>query len=64
MLSQIADPYQGNVCFKPVQFPLGQMKPIAAQWIMNAHHYISTHPVFIRNGFRAAGITDAINELS
>ena len=64
MLSQIDDSHQDNVCFKPVQFPLTQMKPIAAQWIMDAHHYISTHPVFIRNGFHTAGITDAISELS
>ena len=39
------------------------MKPIAAQWIINARHYICTHPVLIRNGFQAAGITDAISEL-
>ena len=64
MLSQIDDSHQGNVRFKPLQFPLVQMKPIAAQWIMDAHHYISTHPVFIRNGFRAAGITGTISELS
>ena len=64
MLSQIDDSQQNNVHFKPVQFPLGQMKPIAAQWIMDTHHYISTHPVFIRNGFRRAGIIGAISELS
>ena len=62
--SQIDDSYQGNVHFNPVQFPLAQVKPIAAQWIMDSHHCISTHPEFIQNGFRAAGITGAINELS
>ena len=51
MLSQIDDSQQNNVHFKSVQFPLGQMKPITTQWIMDADHYISTHPVFIRNGF-------------
>lgn len=51
MLSQIVDSHQGNVRSKPVQFLLSQIKPIAAQWIMNAHHYISTHPVFIQNGW-------------
>ena len=64
MLSQIDDSHQGNVQFKPVQFPLIQMKPFAARWIMDAHHYISTHPIFIRNGFHAAGITGAISKLS
>ena len=40
------------------------MKPIAAKWIIDAVYYIYTHPVLIRNGFRAAGITNAIEELS
>ena len=60
----IDNSHQGNVCFKPVQFPLIQMKPTAIQWIMDAHHYISMHPVFIQNGFSVAGITGTISELS
>ena len=55
MLSQIDTSHQHNVRFKPVQFPLIRMKPIAAQWIIDARHYISTHPIFIRNEFCAAG---------
>jgi len=59
MLTQL-----GDTNTKPITFPMGRMKPIAAKWIMDAVHYIYTHPVLIRNGFRAAGITDAISELS
>jgi len=55
---------QSDVNFKPITFPMGIMKPIAAKWIMDAVHYIYTHPVLIRNGFRAAGITDTISDLS
>jgi len=40
------------------------MKPIAAKWIIDAVYYIYTEPVLIRNGFRAAGITNAIKKLS
>jgi len=43
---------------------MGSMKPIAAKWIMDAVHYIYAHQVLISNGFHAAGITDAIGELS
>ena len=64
MLSQIDDSHQGNVRFKPVQFPLAQMKRIAALWITDARRCIFTHPIFIQNGFRAARITGAISELS
>jgi len=65
MLTQVDDTStkQNNVSFKPMSFPMGRMKPIAAKWIMDAVHYIYTHPVLIHNGFRAAGITDTISDL-
>ena len=40
----------------PVKFPLKQMKSLGAQWMINWNDYILAHPE-IKNGFRAAGIT-------
>ena len=66
MLTQVdyTDTEQSDVTFKPITFPMGRMKPIAAKWIIDVVHYIYTHPVLIRNGFRAAGTTNYIKELS
>jgi len=65
MLMQLDDrAKQSDIHFKPIMFPMTVMKPIAAKWIIDAVHYIYTHPVLIRNGFRAAGIAGAISELS
>ena len=65
MLTQVdhTSTKQTDINFKPITFPMGRMKPIAAKWIIDAVHYIYAHPVLIRNGFRAAGITNAIKEL-
>ena len=52
MLTQLDDTAgtkQSDVSFKPITFPMGRMKPIAAKWIMDAVHYIYTHPVLICN---------------
>jgi len=50
---------QSDISVKPITFPMGMMKPIVTKWIIGAVYYIYTHPVLMRNGFRAAGITDA-----
>ena len=36
------------------------MRPLGAQWLLNAFTYLKNNKEIIRNGFRAAGITDAL----
>ena len=56
---------QSDVSFnKSITFLMVKMKPIAAELIIDAVQYIYTHSVFIRNGFPAAGIANAISEIS
>ena len=53
---------QGEEC-NAIKFPLSVVKPLGARWLMKAFDHIQSHPELIMNGFRAAGITDAISEL-
>ena len=46
---------------EPIKFPLQVMKPLGAQWIMELHAYMLSKPEIIKNGFRAAGITDVLS---
>lgn len=48
---------------KPIQFPMSQMKPLGAQWLIELHQHMLTCTETIRNGFKAAGINDALAEL-
>ena len=48
---------------KPIQFPMSQMKPLGAQWLVELHQHMFTCPETIINGFKAAGISDALAEL-
>lgn len=60
---QIFDQLQDNLSpvAKPVlNFPLNMMKPLVLQWMENLLYMLS-HSDIIRSGFRAAGITDALN---
>ena len=43
---------------EPIKFPLQVIKPLVAQWIMELHAHMLAKPEIIKNGFRAAGITD------
>ena len=52
-LSPVAEPV--------VTFPLNVMKPLVLQWMEDLETYMLSHPNIIRSGFRAAGITDALN---
>ena len=44
----------------PADLRLAVMKPLGAQWLLNAFTYLKNNKEIIRNGFRAAGITDAL----
>ena len=42
----------------PVDLRLSVMKPIGAQWLINAFDYLVSHNDIIVNGFKASGIVD------
>ena len=44
----------------PVDLRLSVMKPLNAIWLKEAHKYLQNNPSIIRNGFKASGITDAL----
>ena len=50
--------------YTPIKLPLSVMKPLGAKWLMKAFNHIQSHPTMIKNGFKAAGITGIIDELS
>jgi len=50
--------------YKPVQMPLSVMKPLGATWLENAFDHIQSHSDLVKNGFKAAGISSTISELS
>ena len=50
---------EGGV-FKPVAFPMKIMKPLGAKWLIEFHDYMRGKPEVVKNGFKAAGITNAL----
>ena len=42
----------------PVNFRLSTIKPLHAQWLIDAYDYIKSRPQIVINGFKAAGILD------
>ncbi len=49
---------------KPIDLRLSVIKPIHAQWLIDAYDYIKCRPDIVINGFKAAGILDKISLLS
>ena len=45
---------------KPIQFPMSQMKLVGAQWLTELHQRILTCPDTIKNGLKAAGISNTL----
>ena len=43
-----------------VDMRLSVMKPLSAKWIIETCQYLNANPTIIINGFRAAGIVDAL----
>lgn len=46
---------------RPVDLRLSVLKPMGAKWLINAFAYIQDNPDIIKNGFKEAGITDALS---
>ena len=57
---QIFEQQKDDVPLKPVTFPMHLMKPLGAQWLIQFSSYMDANPDIIRNGFRAARITDVL----
>ena len=48
----------------PIDLRLSVMKPLNAKWLLEAHNYLKRNPTIITNGFKAAGIIDALEKVS
>ena len=46
----------------PLDLQISIMKPLNAKWLLDAHSYLQRNPSIILNGFKAAGITDALKD--
>ena len=46
---------------KPVELKLSALKPLGAQWFVEAVHHVQMNKQIIINGFDEAGITDKLN---
>ena len=44
-----------------VDFKLSTMKPLGAKWMVQIFDYLNTNSSIITNGFKAAGIVEALN---
>ena len=54
---QIVQQKEDGSGIKPIaDFPMRQMKPLGAKWMIEAYDYMLGHPEIVRNGFQAAGI--------
>ena len=47
----------------PLDLRLSIMKPLNAKWLLDTHSYLSRNPYIILNGFKAACIKDALNDM-
>ena len=43
-----------------IEMRLSVIKPVYAEWLIDAYNYIKSQPEIINNGFKAAGILDKI----
>ena len=46
--------------FEPVDTSVAGMKFLGGKWLCKAIHYLKSYPSILTNGFKAAGITDAL----
>ena len=45
---------------KPVSFPMSVMKPLGVKWLIEFYDFVIGKPELVKNGFKAAGIMDAL----
>ena len=46
----------------PADLRMAIMKPLGAQWLLKAYKYLMNNREIVKNGFKAAGITDALRK--
>lgn len=46
----------------PADLRMAVMKPLGAQWLLKAYKHLAINKEIIQNGFKDAGITDALKE--
>ena len=46
----------------PADLRLAVMKPLGAQWLLKAYKYLMSNREIVKNGFKAAGITDELKK--
>lgn len=46
----------------PADLRLAVMKPLGAQWLLKAYRYLVNNREIVKNGFKAAGITEALRK--
>ena len=46
----------------PADLQLAVMKPLGAQWLLKAYKYLMNNREIVKNGFKAARITDALKK--
>lgn len=47
----------------PIDLKLSVMKPVGARWIIKLADYVISKPELIINGFKNAGIVNAVTDL-
>ena len=58
--SEVESLYCKNGKFTPVDLHMSKLKPVGAEWLVEAHRYLQSNPSLAKNGFCAAGITSAL----
>ena len=48
ILQNYEDESSGYAGMKPIQFPMSQMKPLGAQWLIELHQHMLTCPETIK----------------
>ena len=61
---QVVKQEEETKVLKPVAFPMKIMKPLGAKWLIEFYDYVVGKPEIVKNGFKAAGITDALRPKS
>ena len=61
---QVVKQEEETKVLKPVAFPMKIMKLLGAKWLIEFYDYVVGKPEIVKNGFKAAGITDALGPKS
>ena len=57
---EVMDQLKGDETYAKVDFKLSTMKPLVTKWLIELFDYLSKYSSLITNGFKAAGIEEAL----